>query len=149
MPQYAYNKKGAFNYHIHETFEAGIQLTGAEVKSVKAKQLELVGSYVSLRDNGLWLVGGHITKYRHAARESNEDPDRTRKLLVKKSELKTLIGKMTSEGLTLIPLSLYSKGSFVKVEVALARGKKKADKRESIRKKEADRRMRSKMFRRR
>ncbi|MFC1687905.1 SsrA-binding protein SmpB [Patescibacteria group bacterium] len=149
MPTYAQNKKGLFNYFILDQIEAGIKLAGAEVKSVKLDQIDLSGSYVSIRNEELWLVQCHISKYKHASSKSNEDPDRDRKLLVKKSEIISLIGKMASEGLTLIPVSVYSKGTLIKVKLGLARGKKKADKRETIKKRESDRRLRIKFGRRR
>lgn len=145
MPRYATNKKGIFNYHLLETIEAGIRLTGAEVKSIKEGHVDFSGSYVALRNEELWLVHCHISRYSRASRESREDPDRDRKLLVRKSQVISLIGTMSSQGLTIIPVSLYSKGSLIKVELALARGKKKEDKREAIKKREVDRRIRSKI----
>ncbi len=142
MPTLAKNKKGYFNYTILEKIEAGIVLRGAEVKSVKLGNCTLMGSYVSMRGNELWLIGCHIARYQRASKESHEDPDREKKLLVKREDIKSLIGKMASAGLTLIPLSVYTKGSLIKVELGLARGKKKQDKRETIKKREVDRRIR-------
>jgi SsrA-binding protein len=128
------NKKARFDYEVIEQVEAGVVLTGAEVKSVKAGAVNMVGARVLTREDGIWLVGVHINKYPH---DSNPDyvPDRTRKLLIHKKEIAELAMKRTSEGLTLIPLRMYNKGSFVKVAVGLVRGKKQYEKRELLKRK--------------
>ncbi|MFA6909193.1 MAG: SsrA-binding protein SmpB [Patescibacteria group bacterium] len=141
MPQLANNRKGYFTYTILDKIEAGIVLTGTEVKSAKMKMISLEGSYVTFRDDELWLIHSHISAYSRASHDSAHNPDRDRKLLVKRAQVNTLIGKMASEGLTMIPLSMYTKGSLIKVELGLARGKKKHDKRESIKKREVNRRI--------
>jgi SsrA-binding protein len=138
----AKNKKAFFDYEILEKIEAGIVLAGAEVKSAKMKQVSLRGAYVVERDNQIYLTGAHISPYQIANQPIDYDPTRIRPLLVKKKELKYLLGKMKEKGLTLIPLRMYTKRNLVKVEIGLAKGKKKFDKREQIKKREDDRRIR-------
>lgn len=139
MPTLAENRHARHEYQILETFEAGIILTGGEVKSAKAGQINLRGSYVTIRDNGAWLINCHIAPYKPANLDPSYQPTRTRKLLLNKHELDTLIGKSKAQAQTVIPLSVYTKRGLVKVEIALARGKKQHDKRESIKKREAKR----------
>ncbi|MBI4426749.1 MAG: SsrA-binding protein SmpB [Candidatus Kerfeldbacteria bacterium] len=139
MPHLADNRQARHDYHILETFEAGIILTGPEVKSAKAGQVNLRGSYVTIKDNAAWLVNCHIAPYKPANLGANYIPTRTRKLLLQAHELATLIGKSKAQGQTLIPLSVYTKRGLVKVQIALARGKKLHDKRATIKKREAKR----------
>jgi len=140
MPQLTSNRKATFNYTIQEKFEAGIILTGPEVKSVKGGNLNLQGAYVSIRDNELWLVHAFIAPYKPASLyQIKYNPERERKLLLRKNEIASLIGKMKSSGLTLIPLNFYTHRGLVKVTLGLARGKKAHDKRASIKKREVDR----------
>lgn len=129
----ASNKKAHFDYEILEKLETGIILAGQEVKSVKSGHVSLAGAHVTVTNGELNLIGCHINPYKYA-RTEGYDPVRTRKLLVKKSELARLIGKKQEQGLTIVPLSVYVKRGFIKLEIAVARGKKKHDKRETIKK---------------
>lgn len=142
MPTLASNKEAFFNYQILEEFEAGIVLTGQEVKSAKRGDLSLRASYVSIRNNEAWLINCHISPYRMATLKEAYVPTRDRRLLLKRAEITTLIGKLKNAGLTLVPLSLYTTTGLVKVRLGLGRGKKKFDKRASIKKRESDRKIR-------
>lgn len=147
MKNLAYNKRARYDYDILEKFEAGLILTGAEVKSIKQGNISLKGSYVTLKktDKELpeaWLINTHISKYKPAGDQPDYDPERSRKLLLNKSEIKQLIGKKQEQGLTIIPLSVYTKRSRIKLKIGLGRGKKKYEKRESIKKREADKKIR-------
>lgn len=140
MPQLARNKKATFNYDIIESYDAGIVLTGPEVKSVKGGSVSLQGAYVSLREGSLWLVHTFIGPYKPAAAiQAHYNPERERRLLMRKNEIASLIGKMHSAGCTLIPLKFFTNRGLVKVSVGLARGKKSHDKRSSIKKREVAR----------
>lgn len=139
MPNLAENRQARHEYQILETLEAGIILTGAEVKSAKAGQMNLRGSYVNIRDNAAWIINMHIAPYQKANEPHGYNPTRNRKLLLQKHEIDSLIGKAKAQGQTLIPLSVYTKRGLVKVELALARGKKARDKRATIKKRESDR----------
>lgn len=141
MPQITKNKKGLFNFEVMEEFEAGIMLTGQEVKSVKQGHINLDGSYIRIKNNETWLVGAQIPKYKLAGPLPDYDPRRSRKLLLNRKEIKYLAGKSQEKGLTLIPVSVYTKRSKIKLGIGLARGKKKHDKRDVIRKREDDRRI--------
>ncbi|MCX7988250.1 MAG: SsrA-binding protein SmpB [Thermodesulfovibrio sp.] len=132
------NKKAYADYFIDETIEAGIVLTGTEVKSLRQGKANLKDSYVIIKDNEAWLLNCHISPYTHG-NIFNHDPLRTRKLLLHRKEIERLRGKIQQQGYTLIPLKLYFKGPYVKVEIALARGRKKYEKRDIIKKKEAQR----------
>ncbi|MGB9617141.1 MAG: SsrA-binding protein SmpB [Desulfomonilaceae bacterium] len=134
------NKKAYFNFELGDTFEAGVALLGSEVKSLRAGKANLGDSYAKFRQGELFLVDAHISPYPQANRE-NHDPERDRKLLLHKRELKRLLGKVTEKGFSLVPLKLYFKDGKVKVELALARGKKLFDKREAIKKKDQRREM--------
>lgn len=138
------NRSGLFNYEVIETYQAGIVLTGAEVKSAKGGRVSLKGSYVRLDGNGeAWLIGCSIAPYGPAkGNQQNYLPDHPRKLLLRKKELSAIIGKNKQKGLTIIPTSVYTKKGLVKVDIALARGKTQADKREKIRKRETERQIR-------
>lgn len=138
MPSLARNKRAFHDYDLLEKVEAGIELFGAEVKSAKAGQVSLKGAYVAVRGGEAWLLGAHVSAYKPAGTSKSYDPTRTRRLLLKKSELQTLIGK-TKSGLTIVPLSLYTKRGLVKLEIALARGRKQYEKRDAIRKREVQR----------
>lgn len=140
----AINKTAKKDYHILQSHEAGIVLRGHEVKSVKLKQIELRGSYVSIdSNNNIWLVACHIAPYKPSALDTkNFDTQRRRRLLLHKKEITSLTQKAHVPGLTIVPLSVYTKGSFIKVEIGIARGKKKYDKREAIKKREVEREIR-------
>ena len=125
-----FNKKAPFEYEILERFEAGIALTGAEVKSLRGGHAKLDGSYVKVIGSEIYLVGAQIFPYLYA-RPEGYDPARTRKLLLHKKEIVSLKGKLDGAHLTLVPLSWYTKGPLVKLEVGLARGKKQYEKREA------------------
>ena len=137
----AKNKKAFFDYEMLSTYEAGIILSGSEVKSVKASNVQLKGSYVSIKDKGVWLVGAHISPYKPG---QSFDPVRERKLLLKKEEINHLVSKSKTKGLTLIPKEVYLKKNLIKVAVSIARGKKQYDKREAKKKKEIERDLRRK-----
>ncbi len=136
----ARNRKARFDYHILETFEAGMALTGTEVKSVREGKIQLKDSYVEVRDDQAWLVGAHISPYTHGNRE-NHDPERPRKLLLRRREIDKLFGRSTIRGQTIVPLAVYLKGSWIKVEIALAQGKKLYDKRRAQKEKVVEREM--------
>lgn len=136
MPTLATNKKASFDYQILETFEAGLVLAGFEVKSAKAGRAKLAGAHGIVRGEEIYIVGMHIPPYQAANTPPSYDPDQTRKLLLTKKEIGYLIGKSKEQGLTVVPLRVYTKRGLVKVEIGLARGKKKRDKREAIRKRE-------------
>jgi len=139
MKVLAKNRKAYFNYEILEKFEAGISLIGQEVKSIKTRGVSLAGSYVVLKEEEVFWIGLNIPPYQPKNAPKDYNPERTRKLLLKKSEIKYLIGKSKQKGLTLIPLRLYTKNGKIKLEFGIAKGKKKADKRESIKKREIQR----------
>ena len=132
------NRKARHEYSILQTYEAGIVLTGTEVKSLREGKANLVDSYAAFVKNEVWLNNAHISEYKYG-NISNHDPTRSRKLLLNKSEIRKLTGKVKEKGLTLIPLRLYFKKGKVKVELALAKGKKVYDKRESIAKRDLQR----------
>jgi SsrA-binding protein len=135
----ASNKKAYHDYFIDETFEAGIALTGTEVKSLRENRANLRDSFATVREGEVWLHGVHIAPYSHGNR-SNVDPDRPRKLLLHRSEIRYLAGKTKERGYTLVPLRLYlSPGNLVKVELGLARGKKLYDKRDAIARRDHER----------
>ncbi len=138
MSALAENKKAYFDYEILEKIEAGIILNGQEVKSIKLGRINLKGTYVVPKDNEIHLIGSHIPPYQ-PKNVTDYDPDRKRKLLFKKKEMNYLIGKSKEKGLTLLPLKVYTRKGIIKVEVGIARGKRKADKREKIKKRDIDR----------
>ncbi len=121
-----------------EGFEAGIELTGTEIKSVRSHNVTLRRGFVQVRDGELWLFDVHIAPYERAGYEKH-DPDRPRKLLLHRREINKIIGSITNKGLTMVPIRMYIKNGWAKVEVALAKGKKQYDKRAAIRKRDADR----------
>ncbi|OGY84531.1 MAG: SsrA-binding protein [Candidatus Kerfeldbacteria bacterium RIFCSPHIGHO2_12_FULL_48_17] len=144
MPQLVFNKQGLFNYTVTESFEAGIKLLGSEVKSIKLGHINLKGSYVSLKDGAAWLMQAHVSAYEPSKGKPGSlfAAKRPRKLLLSQKELDWLQGKLSGANLTIIPVKLYTKGAFIKVEIALARSKKQHDKREIIKKREIDRSIR-------
>ncbi|GMU96664.1 MULTISPECIES: SsrA-binding protein SmpB [Ignavibacterium] len=132
------NRKARHEYHILQTFEAGIVLVGTEVKALREGKANLVDSYATIKNGEVWLVSAHISEYKQG-NINNHNPTRDRKLLLNKSEIRKLIGKTKEKGLTLIPLRMYFKNGRVKVELALAKGKKSYDKRETIAKRDFQR----------
>jgi len=142
MPQLAINKRALFDYVILEKFEAGLVLFGHEVKSVRDKRMSLLGAYVTISRGSAWLINSHIPLYPKAGPKPDYDPDRSRRLLLHKRELDRLAGKMEQKGLTLVPISVYTKGSQIKIEFGLGRGKKQFEKRETIKKRDIDREIR-------
>jgi SsrA-binding protein len=132
------NRRARHDYHLLDRFEAGLVLTGTEVKSLRAGRATLDGAYGDVRDGQAWLVGAHIAPYEQASLDAH-DPDRDRKLLLHRGEISSLIGKVRERGLTLVPTKLYFKDGRAKVELALARGKEQRDKRRDIAKRDADR----------
>ncbi|MFA6410273.1 MAG: SsrA-binding protein SmpB [Candidatus Buchananbacteria bacterium] len=147
MPTLATNKKVLADYQVLEKFEAGLVLSGAEVKSVKNGQINLKGSYITINGkNEIWLIGAHIPAYKPAAAfQKDYQPTQSRKLLLHKKEIDQLKGRSQEKGLTIMPISVYTKGSLLKIELALVKGKKQYDKRESIKKREIDRQIRRKV----
>lgn len=135
----AQNKRARFDYHIGDRFEAGIALTGWEVKSLRAGKATLTDTYVLLKDGEAFLLGAHITPLNTASTHIIADPDRTRKLLLHKREISRLFNATTQKGHTCIPLALYWKGNKIKCEIALASGKKQYDKRATIKEREWNR----------
>lgn len=136
----AQNRKARHLYFIEETFEAGIELLGTEVKSIRAGKINLKDSYAHVENGELFLYNVHISPYEQANR-FNHDPYRTRRLLMHRREIRSLIGKVKEKGYTLVPLSVYLKNAKVKVELALAKGKKDVDKRQDIAERDAKREM--------
>lgn len=141
MKTLAVNKRAKFDYQLLEEFEAGLVLQGQEVKSVKTGHVSLKGAFVTSKGDELYLTNANIPFYEHAGDPGDYSPTRPRKLLVKRSEIKRLIGKKQAQGLTLVPLSVYNKKGLIKLKFALAKGKKQRDKRETIRKREEERHM--------
>ncbi len=139
MPDLAENKKALFNYEILEKYEAGIVLSGQEVKSAKAGQIALKGSYVTFHNGKAFVLNMHINKYKPAGPLPQYDPTRTRELLLHKKEIAYLQGKSMEKGLTIVPLRVYTKQRLLKIEVAVARGKKTYDKREAMKKRDIKR----------
>ncbi|MQA95141.1 MAG: SsrA-binding protein SmpB [Streptosporangiales bacterium] len=143
----AQNRRARHDYHIDDTYEAGLVLTGTEVKALRAGRASLVDGFASVRDGEVWLHNVHIPEYTQGT-WTNHAPRRTRKLLLHRKEIERLIGKTQEPGVTLVPLSLYFKDGKAKVEIALARGKRAYDKRHAIAEREAKRDM-ERAFRRR
>jgi SsrA-binding protein len=139
MANLAENRKARFTYEITDTYEAGVELLGTEVKSIRKGQASLDGSYAIIRGGEIYLVGTFIPPYQEKNTDESYDPRRTRKLLITKKEIRELERKVHEKSLTLVPLSLYTKNSRIKISIGLGRGKKKFDKRESIKKRDTDR----------
>jgi len=139
MKVFAENRKAYFNYEILEKFDAGMVLTGQEVKSIKSGRINLAGSYVVLKDSEVYLIGASIPPYQPQNAPADYDPSQSRKLLLNKKEINYLIGKSAERGLTLVPLKVYTKNRRIKLEFGVGKGKKKFDKRETIKKREMER----------
>ncbi|MBY0328851.1 SsrA-binding protein SmpB [Patescibacteria group bacterium] len=137
--EYVRNKKASFDYSFERTLEAGIELLGTEVKSIKHNHGGLSGAYVQVLGGEVYLLGAHIPAWQEKNVSSAYDPYRTRKLLVHKKEIMELLKALASKGLTVVPISLYNKGGLIKVQLAIAKGKKNFDKRESIKSRDLDR----------
>ena len=139
MPTLAVNKRAKFDYEILNKYEAGLVLLGYEVKSIKTGHISLKGSYVILKNEEAYLIGALIPPYQPKNAPKDYDPQRFRKLLLKKSEIKQLIGKGKEKGFALIPLKIYANHGRIKLEFGIGKGKKKTDKRENIKKREIQR----------
>ncbi|MDW8101401.1 MAG: SsrA-binding protein SmpB [Anaerolineae bacterium] len=141
MKVVASNPKAFHDYFIEDRYEAGIVLTGSEIKSVREGRVNLRDSFVLIKDGEAWLMDAHIAPYKQAGRE-NHDPRRPRKLLLHRYQINRLMGKVREKGYTIVPLQMYIKGRWAKVEIALAKGKKLYDKRRAIAEREAERKIR-------
>ncbi|MDD3491482.1 MAG: SsrA-binding protein SmpB [Candidatus Pacebacteria bacterium] len=141
MKDFIFNKKAAFDYEILEKFEAGIVLSGTEIKAIKSGKANLAGSFAIIRNNEIFLLNLSIPPYQPKNVSASYQPDKTRKLLLHKKQIASLSGQLKQKNLTLIPLRMYNKHGLIKVELALAKGKKKFDKRESIKKRETQRKI--------
>jgi SsrA-binding protein len=142
MAHYAENRKARFNYEILERYEAGIELLGTEVKSVRSGRMSLEGAFVIVRGGEAYLINASIPPYQVKNTPKDYMPMRNRRLLLTKKEIKELAGNEKNKNLTIVPLSVYNKGRKIKLEVATVKGKKKHDKRETIKKRETDREIR-------
>lgn len=140
----ARNRKATHDYHIEETFEAGIVLTGTEIKSIRQGRVNIQDSYARIENGELFIFGMHISPFEQGNR-FNVDPTRTRKLLMHAKEIKYLLGKTKIKGLTLIPLDVHLRNGFAKIQLALGRGKKLYDKRAMAAKRDADREIRRRL----
>jgi SsrA-binding protein len=134
----AENRRARHDYHLLDRYEAGLQLTGTEVKSLRDRRVTLAQSYADLRDGEVWLIGAHIDEYTQG-NVANHEPDRDRKLLLHRREIESLIGLVQEKGLTLVPTRMYFKNGRAKLELAVARGKEQRDKRRDIAKRDAQR----------
>lgn len=139
MTTYAENRKARFDYELLEKMSAGLELLGGEVKSVRAGKVSLSGAFISVRGKEAFLVGADIPPYQPKNEGKDYDPKRVRKILLSKKELEILEEAEATKGLTIVPISVYNKGRFIKLDLAIARGKKKFDKRESIKKRDTER----------
>ena len=139
MAIHAVNRRALYDYEVLETYEAGIELFGFEVKAIKNGRLNLSGSYVVIKNNEAWLLNAAVAPYQPRNTPADYNETRSRRLLLKKAEIKELVGKSAQKGLTLVPLRVYDKKSRIKLEFALARHKKKHDKREVIKERETKR----------
>lgn len=141
----AENRRARYDYEILEVCEAGLVLHGYEVKAIKTGHISLKGSYVVIRDNEAYLINAFVPPYQPANTPQSYSPERSRKLLLKKAEIESLIGKSKQKGLTLVPLKVYTKKSRIKLEFGIGRGRRKIDKREVIKKREAKREIERKL----
>lgn len=139
MSNYAENKKAYFNYEVLDKYEGGIELLGNEVKSIRTGKISFEGAFIIVRGGEVFLINANIQPYQVKNTDKNYDPLRNRKILVTKKEIRELGDTEKNKSLTIVPLALYSKGSKIKISFALMRGKKKFDKRETIKKRETDR----------
>ena len=135
----ATNKRARFDYHLLETFEAGLALEGWEVKSLREKRVQLTESYVTMRDGEAWLIGAHISPLKTVAKHSNPNPTRERKLLLHLKELSQLVGAVERRGYTLVPLKMFWQYGRAKLEIGTAKGKKQYDKRQTERERDWNR----------
>ncbi len=142
MVNYVENRKAHFNYEFMDKYEAGIELLGTEVKSIRGGQISLEGAFVIVRGGECFLINANIPPYQPSNASKDYDPLRNRKLLLTKDEIKELAGSEKNKSLTIVPISVYNKGKKIKVQIVLAKGKKKFDKRESIKKRDTDREIR-------
>src|SRR3989339_1872412 len=142
MASYAENRKARFNYEFLEKYETGIELVGTEVKSVRGGQMSLEGAFVIVRGGEAFLINANVPAYQPKNAEKDYNSLRNRKLLLTKKEITELAGSEKNKSLTIVPISVYNKGRKIKVEIALVKGKKKFDKRETIKKRETDRELR-------
>jgi SsrA-binding protein len=143
MPDIAENRRARFDYDILETFEAGIELLGHEVKSAKGGRMQIAGARVLVRRGEAWLVNSHIPPYQPKNTPADYEEDRSRRLLLTKGEIRRLTGALQEKGRTLVPLRAYVKRGFIKLELGLGRARKKSDKRELLKKRAHEREMRS------
>lgn len=141
MKTFAYNRRAKYDYKILERFEAGIVLKGHEVKSIKQGSMSLKGAYVIIKANEAYLIGAYISPYQPKNTPLDYNPERLRKLLLKKSEIRNLIGKIKQKHLTLVPIRVYPKNDKIKLEFGVGKGRRKVDKRELIKKREVKRRI--------
>lgn len=139
MASYAENRRARYDYEVLESFEGGLVLTGQETKSVRNGRAKLQGTFLKLLGGELWLIGAHIAPYEKASGLHDYDPTRSRKVLVRRSELRYFTGKLHEKGLTLVPFSFYPKGRRIKVSFGLCRGKKTHDKRETLKQRDLER----------
>jgi SsrA-binding protein len=142
MPTLAENRRTLHDYTIIDTLEAGIVLTGPEVKSLKSGHASLKAAYVTIKNNEAYLINTHISPYAKASQNIGYDPVRDRKLLLTRREIARVLERKDSEGLTAVPMSIFTKGDLIKVKIALARGRKHYEKRDAIKKREIDREIR-------
>jgi len=138
----ATNKKALFDYTLLEKMEAGLVLTGPEVKSVRAGQINLKGAFITFHNGNAYLTGAHISRYQPAGKQPEYEPDCSRRLVLHKREILYLQGKSQEKGLTIIPISVYTKNRFLKLEIAVGKGKKEFDKRETIKKRDTEKEIR-------
>lgn len=136
------NRKAQHDYHVEQTYQAGIVLQGSEIKSIRSNNINLRDGFVQERNGELWLIGVHISPYEQASLFGHHDPTRPRKLLLHRKEIAQIIDKSRERGYTIIPIMVFLQGGRAKVEIALAKGKKQYDKRDAIAKRDADREMR-------
>jgi SsrA-binding protein len=145
MGSLAINKRARFDYELLEHYEGGLALTGAEVKAIKKGSADMKGAFLSIENKELWIKNLYIGKYAPAGPQPDYKEKRNRKVLVHRKEINTLIGKKQAQGLTIVPIRVYTKGNLVKLEFATARGKRKYEKRDSIKKRDLDRQAREEM----
>jgi len=141
MKIYAKNKKAYFDYEILKTFEAGLVLSGAETKSIRTGNIKLSGTYITFHKGKAQITNLHIPRYKYAAHDPSYDPEKSRPILLHKKEMLYLQGKLQEKGLTIVPLLLYNKGRYIKLEIGLAKGKKLHDKKETIKQRDQKREM--------
>ena len=137
----AINKRANYDYEILEKLEAGLVLKGYEVKSIKTGHISLKGAYVAITGGEAFLINANIPAYQPLNMPKDYDPTQSRKILLRRSQIKSLVGRISQKGLTLTPIKVYSKGGLIKIEIGLGKGKRKIDKREAIKKREAKRKI--------